>query len=76
VAVKIDKLSIRLRGVSRADARRAIANLAPALQRALAGSSGTITPRTELTVRVPRGSGALADRIAVPLAKQLRGGSR
>ena len=75
-AVKIDKLAIRMRGVSRAEVHRAIANLAPALQRALAQTSGTIAPQPKLDVRVPRGAGPLADRIAAPLAKRLRGGSR
>jgi hypothetical protein len=74
--VTIGKLAIRMRGVSRADARRAIANLGPALQRALAGSNAQITSATKLDVKVPRGAGTLADRIAGPLAKSLRGGSR
>ena len=74
--VTIGKLAIRMRGVSRADARRAIANLGPALQRALARSNAPITSATKLDVAVPRGGGTLADRIAGPLAKSLRGGSR
>jgi hypothetical protein len=74
--VKIDKLSIRMRGVSRADTRRMAANLAPALQRVLATSSAPIAPARELDVRVPSGRGALADRVAARLAQRLRGGSR
>jgi hypothetical protein len=74
--VTIGKVSIRMRGVSPTDARRAIANLGPALQRALAGSTAPIAPAAKLDVKVPRGRGALADRIAGPLAKSLRGGSR
>ncbi|MEO8845428.1 MAG: hypothetical protein ABI591_34050 [Kofleriaceae bacterium] len=74
--VTIGKVEIRMRGVSRADARRAIANLGPALQRALAGSTAPITSATKLDVKVARGGSALADRIAAPLAKSLRGGSR
>jgi hypothetical protein len=71
--VKIDKLSIRMRGVSRADARRAIAGLAPALQRALAQSTAPIAAQRQVDVRVPRGPGALADRIAAPVSAALRG---
>ena len=71
--VTIDKLSIRMRGVSRADARRAIAGLGPALQRALAQSQGTIAPQARVDVKVPRGHGSLADRIATPVAAALRG---
>jgi len=74
--VKIDKISIRMRGVSPADARRAIANLGPALQRALASSTAPIASAAKLDVKVARGHGALADQIAAPLAKSLRGGSR
>ena len=74
--VTIGKVSIRMRGVSRADARRAIANLGPALQQALATPAPPIAPAAKLDVKVPRGRGPLADRIAVPLAKVLRGGSR
>jgi len=72
--VKVGKLSIRMRGVSQADARRAIANLAPALERALASPTAPIVARPQLDVRVPRGPGPLADRIAAPLASALRGG--
>jgi hypothetical protein len=72
--VRINQLSIRMRGVSARDARRAIANLAPALQRALARSDGTIAGRPNVDVKVPRGPGELADRIAAPLAAALRGG--
>ncbi len=71
--VKIDKLSIRMRGVSRANARRAIAGLAPALQRALAQSQAPISPQARIDVKVPRGRGVLADRVAAPLAAALRG---
>jgi hypothetical protein len=74
--VTIGKVAIRLRGISRTDARRAIANLGPALQRALAASTAPITSATKLDVKVARGPGTLADRIAAPLAKSLRGGSR
>lgn len=74
--VTIGKVTIRMRGVARADARRAIANLGPALQRALGGSNAPISSATKLDVRVTRGGGTLADRIAAPLAKSLRGGSR
>ncbi len=72
--VKIQQVSIRMRGVSPRDARRAIANLAPALQRALAGGDAPIAAGERLDVRVPRGPGVLADRIAAPLAAALRGG--
>ncbi|MEJ7603335.1 MAG: hypothetical protein WKG01_35940 [Kofleriaceae bacterium] len=72
--VKLQQLSIRMRGVSPRDARRAIASLAPALQRALARSDAPIAERERLDVRVPRGPGVLADRIAAPLAAALRGG--
>ena len=75
--VKIDKLVIRMRGVSRGEAQRAISNLAPALQRALATGTEPIISRTTATVRaLPRAAGTLADRIATPLARALRGGSR
>ena len=74
--VTIGRVSIRMRGVSRGDVRRAIGNLGPALQRALATSTTPIAPAVKLDVKVPRGRGALADRIATPLAKALRGGSR
>ena len=72
--VQIDKLTIRMRGVSRTDARRAVANLAPALQRALASSQTALVPQAKVDVAVPRGPGALADRIAGPVATALRGG--
>jgi len=72
--VRIKQLSIRMRGVSASDARRAIANLAPALQRALARSDAPIVGRPSVSVSVPRKPGALADRIAAPLAAALRGG--
>jgi hypothetical protein len=71
--VTIDKLSIRMRGVSPAEARRAIAGLGPALQRALAQSPAPIARQARIDVKVPRGRGALADRIATPLAAALRG---
>lgn len=71
--VKIDKVSIRMRGVSRADARRAVAGLAPALERALAQSQAPIAPQARVGVQATRGRGALADRIATPLAGALRG---
>jgi hypothetical protein len=71
--VKVDKISIRMRGVSARDARRAIANLGPALQRALAQSQAPITSQAHVDVKVGRGPGALANRIATPLAAALRG---
>ena len=75
--VKIDKITIRMRGMSRADARRGIANLASALQRALASSTTPIASQTTVEVRaLPRGAGTIADRIATPLARALRGGRR
>ena len=75
--VKIDKIAIRMRGVSRAEVRRAIANLAPALQRALASSTAPIASQKTVEVRaLPRGTGTIADRIAMPLARALRGGRR
>lgn len=75
--VKISKLTIRMRGVSRADARRGLANLGPALQRALATSAEPIADRRTVEVRArPRGTGTIAERIATPLARALRGGTR
>jgi hypothetical protein len=75
--VKISQITIRMRGVSRADARRGLANLGPALQRALAAGSEPIVDRRSVEVRAqPRGTGTVADRIAKPLARALRGGTR
>lgn len=75
--VKIDRLVVRMRGVSRAEAQRAVANLAPALQRALASSTEPITSRASVEAcALPRAAGTLADRIATPVARALRGGSR
>lgn len=73
-SAKIDKLTIRLKGVSPADARRLASQLAPALQRALGASRDQIVSQRQVDVRVPRGSGPLAQRIATPLAAALRGG--
>ena len=72
--VKVQQVSIRMRGVSARDARRAIANLAPALKRALGRGDAPVAAQERIDVRVPRGPGALADRIAAPLAAGLRGG--
>ncbi len=72
--VKIQQVSIRMRGVSPREARRVIANLAPALKRALDRGDAPISGRERIDVRVPRGPGALADRIAAPLTAGLRGG--
>jgi hypothetical protein len=58
--------------VSRADARRLAAGLAPSLQRALAQAQAPIASQATIDVRVPRGRGVLADRIAAPLAGALR----
>ena len=75
--VKIDKVTIRMRGVSCGEARRGIANLGQALQRALAASAEPIAARPSVEVRaLPRGTGTIAERIATPLARALRGGSR
>jgi hypothetical protein len=74
--VTIRNVSIRMRGVSRVDARRAIGSLGPALERALVSSTAPIASAATLDIKVPSGRGRLADRIAVPLAKALRGGSR
>ncbi len=75
--VKISQLTIRMRGVSRADARRGLANLGPALQRALTASTGAIADQRSIVVRAqPRGTGTIAERIATPLARALRGGTR
>ncbi|MFT3692971.1 MAG: hypothetical protein QM831_07510 [Kofleriaceae bacterium] len=70
----IDKLTIKLRGVSKSDARRLASQLGPALQRAIGTSP--LQSAKQLDVKVPNGRGALADRIATPLAKAMRGGSR
>ena len=72
--VTIDKLTIRLQRVSRADARRLASQLGPSLQRALGTSQEQMKPQRQVDVRVKRGTGALADRIATPLATALRGG--
>jgi hypothetical protein len=75
--VKIERLTIRMRGVSVGDARRAAVNLAPSLQRALAASTEPIVPRRSVEVKAaPRGTGTVADRVATPLARALRGGGR
>ncbi|MGN6105675.1 MAG: hypothetical protein ACTHU0_11265 [Kofleriaceae bacterium] len=64
--VQVDRVVIRLRGISASDARRAAGALAPALNRALqarsAAQAGRVAP--------------LADRIAGALAAKLRGGQR
>jgi hypothetical protein len=77
MSVKIDKITIRTRGVSRAEARRGVANLATALQRALGSSTAPIASQNTVEVRaLPRGTGTIAERIATPLARALRGGRR
>ena len=62
--VRLDQLTIRLRGVSAADARRAVDALGPTLARQLSAANPTTTV----------GKQALADRIAAPLAARVRGG--
>jgi hypothetical protein len=75
--VKIGKLSIRVRGAARTGVRNIATTLGPALQRALATTAtAPIAARDNLEVAVPRGRGPLADRIATPLARGLRGGSK
>jgi len=62
--IRVNQLTIRLRGVSPAEARRAVDALGPALARQLSAA------RPATTV----GKQALADRIAAPLAARVRGG--
>ncbi|MGE0397133.1 MAG: hypothetical protein AB7T06_10470 [Kofleriaceae bacterium] len=57
----VDRVVIKLRGISAVDARRAAGQLGPALARALNGTGGRAT---------------LAERIATPLADKIRGGKR
>jgi hypothetical protein len=66
--LRLDRLVIRLRGVSVADARRAAGALGPALARELREPGAT--PTTVV------GKAPLAERIATPLAARLRGDKR
>jgi hypothetical protein len=66
--IRLDRLTLRLRGVSVAEARRAVTELGPALARRMQGSAAA----TSTIV----GKAPLADRIAAPLTDRLRGDKR